>query len=153
MRGLLTAIICVIFLANSIYGISLNVNFRLSHNAEEFDYQFCLLDKNDINTKMSCSDYISRQCAAYSDNSIFNYHLCEIRSQLINMSFANYKSTWVYICLSIVSLIGLIMVLFSICLMLPDSENTEVEPLSVQTINKSSQTIVQRRDSSDIVEP
>ncbi len=148
MERVLTAIVCIIFLANSIYGITLNVNFRLSHNTEEFDYQFCLLDKNDVNTKLSCSNYISQRCAAYNDNSIFNYHLCEIRSQLIEISFANYKSTWVYIFLLLASLIGLIIVTVSTCLTEPVNDLP-----SIQTTNESVQTIVQRRDSSDCVEP
>lgn len=152
MQRLLTAIVCLIFLANSIYGITLNVNFRLSHNTEEFDYQFCLLDKNDINTKMSCSDYISQQCMLYNDDSIFNYHLCEIRSQLIAISFANYKSTWVYICLLLTSLIGLIIVAVCTCLTEYPDESAKDVP-SVQTTNESVQTIIQRRDSSDYVEP
>ena len=153
MQRLLLVVVCVIFLANSLYGVMTNANFSLSYNAEDYDYLFCLLDKRGINTEMSCSAYISQQCAAYNDDSIFNYRLCEIRSQLIDISFAMYKSTWVHICLSIASLIGLMVVLFGICLTVPNSRNTKEKPSSVQTINKPSQTIVQRRDSSECIEP
>lgn len=119
-------ILVAITFINSLYFIT-SLKFSLQSDTMEYDYLFCMTDKDNIHGNVKCPHHLDRVCASIEKStSKLDYNLCSVRKLLNVYSTTVYHSSVIFLIELIIS-IGVIMaLLFALvkyCLNRPRSVN------------------------------